>query len=882
MNTLQDILNRCVLEKENKTPSTHTRITGGKWDMTAEENAFYNALYEHTIVNGKQEYFTEKQVENGSFAIDLDFRYKNEVSKRQHTKETLDDFQALFLDQIQKYSVIENAFKLYVMEKPNVNQLSDGSLTKDGIHLLFTFAMNKDHKNLIRNAVIQESSGIFDLPLINTWEDVYDKGVMLGTTNWNIYGCCKPDNEAYKVVRIYDYNIDPADGNLMVDIIDNPKITKEMYMDLSVRKQRPFTKPNKDALKELTKLQLPEKTHSPRSVADMYIPSETDATLNDTDYLLQVCIRDEMCKTGKHKEWNIVAQILKNELKDEALSPFVMWTNQFGSENKKKECIDQIVKYVKYTPVKEKNRLNFKSLHYYAKKYNPEAYNSRFTIKQDMSTFADIDDLLLEATDYSLATYFVKRYGEKFKCISIKDKLIYHFTDKNLWCDEFGSGSKIRELISNEMNTQFCNYRDQLVSFQTKLNNSTDEYEKIERKIKKASEIIVKLGKTNDKNNILREILDKIEDVKFEDNMNKQLYMLPLKNKKMLEMKTTIEIDVETKKEKITNTNKVIDRTTEHKFNYECDTDYIENMTEDDEKDVKKYFMDLFCGKEKMVQVMLDIFKSIFAGQPLRYIFFFTGSGCNGKSLLFKVLDEIFKKAMDTIDTNVIIDQKIASQLTTQFKKLDRCRFGYVTELKEEMKLNESIIKKISGGDKIDFRGLFKDNVTIVPTCTLGVLTNEMPQIKIEKAIVDRLVRIPFGNVFKNDKTFEAEILSKKHLVFSYIMKYGVIRDNFDFPEEMINAKNETIEDNTQIDYLKEFIDTNLELVEFKETERMKRDDFRASYNNYLKSKNQPQNNYTHQKFARIIKTYGIGIQESNGKCFYTGIIPKVQDAIEE
>jgi putative DNA primase/helicase len=292
--------------------------------------------------------------------------------------------------------------------------------------------------------------------------------------------------------------------------------------------------------------------------------------------------------------------------------------------------------------------------------------------------------------------------------------------------------------------------------------------------------------------------------------------------------------------------------------------------------------MDMFCGKEKMVQVVLNIFKSIFAGQPLRYIFFFTGIGCNGKSLLFKVLDEVFKKAMDTIDTNVIIDQKITSQLTTQFEKLDRCRFGYVTELKEEMKLNESIIKKISGGDKIDFRGLFKGNKTIVPTCTLGVLTNEMPQIKIEKAIVDRLVRVPFGNVFKNDKSFESEVLSKKHLIFSYIIKYGVISDNFDFPEEMINAKNETIEDNTQIDYLKEFIENNFQLVEFKKTEKMKRDDFRASYNNYLKSNNRPQDNYTHQKFARLIKPYGIGIQESNGKTFYTGIIPKEQDEIEE
>jgi len=874
MNTLQSLLTQFRITSDDKTASsTHTRIPdkdlnigGGKWNFGLDETQFYNALYEHTIINGKKEYLTEKQLENGTLVVDLDFRYSHDVSKRQHTKEHLVDLVDLFIDQIRKYSVLDKPFKCYVMEKPNVNRLEDGSLTKDGIHLLFTFGMSKEHKELIRKVVVKESADIFELPLLNDWDSVYDEKVMLGSTNWNIYGCSKPANESYQVVKMYDYTIDPADGNLMVDIIDNPKITKEMYMDLSVRKQRPLVKPNKEALKKLTELKLPDKQNSPRSVADMYTPSEKDNTLNDTDYLLQVCIRDEMCKTKKHQEWNIVAQILKNELKDEALTPFVMWTNQFGSENKKKECIDQIVKYVKYTPVKEKNRLNFKSLHYYAKKYNPEAYNSRFTIKQDMSTFADIDELLLDATDYSLATYFVKQYGAKFKCISIKDKHIYNFTDKNLWCDEFGSGSKIREIISNEINTQFSNYRDQLISFQTKLNKSTDEYEKIDRKIKKASEIIVKLGKTNDKNNILREILDKIEDVKFEDNMNKQLFMLPLKNKKMLDMKT----------------NQVIDRTTEHKFNYECDADYIENMTEEDEAFVKKYFMDMFCGKEKMVKVVLDIFKSIFAGEPLCNIFFFTGTGCNGKSLLFKVLNQVFKKSMDIIDTNVIIDQKITSQITTQFEKLEKCRFGYVTELKEEMKLNETIIKKVSGGDPIDFRGLQKTNKTIQPTCSLGVITNEMPQIKMEPAIMRRLVRVPFGNVFKNDKTFEAEVLSKKHLIFSYIMKYGVISDNFDFPEEMINAKNETIEDNTQIDYLKEFIDSNFQLVEFKKTEKMKRDDFRASYNNYLKSNNRPQDNYTHQKFARLIKSYGIGIQESNGKSFYTGIIPKEQDEIEE
>jgi hypothetical protein len=312
MNTLQDILRNCEIKKEDKSQSTHTRIPdkdlniyGGKWNITPEtENNFYGSLYEHTIVNGKKEYLTEKQLENGTFVVDLDFRYSHDVSKRQHTKEDITNLVDLFIQQFNKYAVIENAFKCYVMEKPNVNRLEDGSLTKDGIHLLFTIGMSKEHKKVIRDAVIKESADIFELPLINSWEDVYDENVMLGSTNWNIYGCCKPANESYQVVKMYDYEVDPADGNLMEDSIDNPKITREMYMDLSVRKQRPLVKPNKKALEKLTKLKLPEKQNSPRSISEL----ETEAKDKYIE-LINTCGASN--EKIVHPDWYCIATFLK-------------------------------------------------------------------------------------------------------------------------------------------------------------------------------------------------------------------------------------------------------------------------------------------------------------------------------------------------------------------------------------------------------------------------------------------------------------------------------------------------------------------------------------------------------------------------------------------
>jgi len=857
--------------KNNGKQPTHTRIGDKQFNIYGgsfafdNEDPFYEGLYEHIFLDGKKEYLTEKQLENGTFVIDLDFRYSHDVETRQHTKQDIQDIVFLFNETLKKYVTFDNPFCCYVMEKPNVNRLADGSLTKDGIHLMYNFELNDTIKQAVRTDVIKEIPDVIDLPLINSWEDVIDEGVIKRACNWNIYGCSKPNNERYEVTDVFEFELDQNDGEFMST---KPEIDFDynLFQELSVRTRKPVLQLNKEGEKIISKSAF--HSISPTSITQNFELPESDLKLPELEFLLNVCIRENMCRTGDHDKWNTVAQILKNELKDDAIQYFVNWTNKFGSENKKSECINQITKFVKYTPLKEKNRLSYKTLHYYAKLYNPDAYLKRFAIKMDTDIDPDIQEVMATQTEYAFAKHFKNKFGNRFKCVSIKEKNVYHFTDNNLWDNEFEGCSKIREILSNDMLKLYKDLIKKFTDFKNKanLNSNTEEYALFNKKITVLGELCLKLQKTNDKNNITREILDKIEDINFNKDMNKEKYMLPVKGKKMLNMITL----------------KLTDRTIKHKFNYECDAVFHLNMPEKEEADVKEYFMDLFCQKKKLVQTVLDILKSILTGVRTRYIYFFTGIGCNGKSLLFKLLTMVTGKAMDTIDRNVIIDQKNNSQITTQFEKLDKCRIGYVTELKDDMKLNEATIKQISGGDAIDLRGLFKTNVTIIPTCNLCVLTNEMPEIKIEKAIVDRLIRIPFNNVFQNDSTFEEKMISKKDFVFSYIMKYGVIRDKFELTEEMIKAKNETVEDNTKIDYLQKFIETYFEIVPFVKKEKKNRDTFRDAYNVFLKSHSQPMDKTADKKFTRDIKKYGLGIKEVGGKTFYTGIIEKVASEDED
>ena len=92
--TFQDYLFN--LKSQNQ-DHTHTRIGskdhkiyGGSYTII-NENDFYKKYYNHIFMNGKKEYLTEKQIENGQILIDLDFRYTNDVKERQHNDDHFED-----------------------------------------------------------------------------------------------------------------------------------------------------------------------------------------------------------------------------------------------------------------------------------------------------------------------------------------------------------------------------------------------------------------------------------------------------------------------------------------------------------------------------------------------------------------------------------------------------------------------------------------------------------------------------------------------------------------------------------------------------------------------------------------------------------------------
>ena len=574
-------------------------------------------------------------------------------------------------------------------------------------------------------------------------------------------------------------------------------------------------------------------------------------------------------KCENHPDWIMVAQILKNETKDEGLNDFVNWTNKYGSENKKLEAITHYTKYIKYTAKSDKKRLTIATLHYWVKQLTLS--QSKVAPTSLPSANADIlNDYIFSVSDFNFAVLFNQLYKNQFVCVDKMKKEYYYFCrSRELWLQDSG-GTPIRNKISTDFCKIYQEYQTELLTLSENLNPTSAEAEIINKKIKKIEEICIKLNKTGDKNNILSEISDLCKDVEFPSTLNKCEYMLPTNDGKVLNMKDL----------------SLYDRTINDKFSFQCGAKFIPllDMSQDKVAKVDTYFNDLFCGNMQTKQCVINILKSVFIGRPLRYIYFCIGNGSNGKSLLFKILNKIFGKFMDIISESVIIEQKgNKSALNTEIEKLDKCRLGYVTELKETDKLNEKVIKQISGGDAINLRTLHTKDFTINPTCNMFVLTNEMPCFNGEaKSMLNRMITIPFKASFTTNDDFEKEMLELSDHIFSYIMHNGIILDKFELSDEMIEEAGKHAKINTETtleDYLKEYL---IDCINDKKANKLiVLNDLRIAFEAYCVI-NKLKNSLTQKKFTSKMKTLSFIIKETNGKTMLYGKKFKDQELDED
>jgi P4 family phage/plasmid primase-like protien len=760
-------------------PDNELKIYGGAYIIPNEElDTFHTLYYDSVFVKKKKEYLTEKQLENnGAMVVDFDFRYKYDVDTRQHSSEHIQDMILLYLEEFKEcYKFEENKpFNIFIFEKPQVNRLGDKSLTKDGIHMLIGIKIDYTMQMLIRDNMLKKLPDIWDMPLINDWDSVLDVGISKGSTNWQLYGSRKPGNEAYELIQHYSISYDKADGEFMMDELkvqdfdikqnfiklsvqneNNPKFEinpnildtyNKKLGDKIIKIKRPASKTkmkllvedededNKD--EQISLNDIINKETLDRAVNIMLSKFKSDEySIKEVHYYTQI-LPAKYYEPGSHLLNRQVAFALKHT--DERL--FLSWVmlRSKASDFDYNDIPNLYYSWKKhFSSSKSGATITKRSIMYWAKQ---DAFEEYEKVKFSSVDFY-ADESLATQTEFDIAQVLHQMFKDKYICVSYTGKGVWYVFKNHRW--EPDRGISLRLAISKDMYQMFSAKSERLGSEYHHYDPNDERAEFIVKKIKAISDISIKLKRTNDKNNIIREAMELFYDNDFIRNMDTNKYLLCFNNG-IVDFKQKIFRDGYPQ-DYITKTTGIdyIEYNTENKKGVEFAKTVEEILT----------FMDKLFPIPEVNKYMWDHLSSCLIGTNKNQTFnVYHGSGSNGKSILATLMSLTLGEYKGTVPITLVTEKRnTIGGTSSEVIQLKGIRYAVMQEPSKGVKLNEGIMKELTGGDPIQARALYSESEIFEPQFNLVVCTNNLFEIDSnDDGTWRRIRKVDFVSKFINE-----------------------------------------------------------------------------------------------------------------------------------
>lgn len=232
----------------------------------------------------------------------------------------------------------------------------------------------------------------------------------------------------------------------------------------------------------------------------------------------------------------------------------------------------------------------------------------------------------------------------------------------------------------------------------------------------------------------------------------------------------------------------------------------------------KKFMEEITDGNTEIVDFLQTAFGYSMTGSTVEQVMFFlTGDGSNGKSLLLQIIQEVLGDYSKTSQPEVLLDKKTQSQNLSEVARLKGVRMCVCGETKQGDKLNESQIKTLVGGnDKIVARFLYCNEMEFIPIMKIWMATNYEPIVRgIDNGIWRRLIIIPFTHIFdeqSKDKLLINKLRAEKSGILNWLIegcKKWKEQEGLILPECL---KNEKLKYRNDMDVVARFVDQECEV----------------------------------------------------------------------
>ena len=167
-----------------------------------------------------------------------------------------------------------------------------------------------------------------------------------------------------------------------------------------------------------------------------------------------------------------------------------------------------------------------------------------------------------------------------------------------------------------------------------------------------------------------------------------------------------------------------------------------------------KFLDEIFSGDKELIRyVQKAVGYSMTGRTDEQCAFFLFGSGRNGKSTFLDVVRDIMGDYAMNIQPETLMVRNQTSSANSDIARLKGARFVTSVEPNEGMRINEGLLKQLTGDDTVTARKLYGNEFEFRPEFKLWMATNHKPIIRgTDTGIWRRIHMIPFTVQIPPDK----------------------------------------------------------------------------------------------------------------------------------
>ena len=764
-------------------------------------NLFHNHVFGAKPMSSS---LLEKHRDIGPLLVDLDFRYeRGGPLKRRFRQKDVKRFIAEYVAAMIYFSRVEDLpehLDFYVTTKPMPE--ADGDKHKDGVHIQCpdVFTVPK-YQYAIRGFLLQREAitRLFGVSgNSNPAEETFDVRV-IHNNNWFLYGSCKPNKAQYSIDQVWRISTDdirasldgsdPADVDELVDIAEDLLAKTENSADngwllrhLSIRKTTKATplEIRKIRAAEWEELMIgwgsgkkvPDRTlPPPRNTVEFAVDDdgEHDAAslvVTEADDALRVASTEDDIKLayrlardclnaerrcGDYQDWVNVAICLKNISNSE--ESFKVWcelTRRVDSSHKKAHLTDAELR-AKWGLIRidSTRKLGIGSLHHWAREDNPDRHRS---ILSEHNTEWIIS--YASSTHVSIAECVHRLYEHEFKCCkgSSRGQFEWYQFIGHHW-KHLVNHTELRSRLSGRIKDEYVEAWRKLGTKANALPAASEALKGIESKRKMLRDIERNLEMTSFKDSVMRECQEKFEDPTFLKKLNSDPYLVGISNG-VLELKH-FENEAQTGRPHVIFRDGRPDDFISFQMGGE-DDDALQyepyNAAAPEQTALKEFFAKIYPDPVLREYVLTLLSACLEGANKEQKFYVMQGVGSNGKSMIEILMELTFGDYGTSIGTQVFTRKRPDSGAANpDIITVQKRRYIHMGEPDDDEKINTSIMKQWSGGDRIAARGLFADQEKFSIMAKILMSCNDLPPVsKMDNGTWRRMRVVPHVSVFKD------------------------------------------------------------------------------------------------------------------------------------